>query len=102
VVSSDVHSFLPGAQLLPDDGVRHAHAPRAPERSCRSRHTVQGGARAGFAGMRAAASAESEAKRARAEETRLVAQDARTVKVFYPVFPPDANAGDVLRWLQDR
>jgi hypothetical protein len=22
------------------------------------------------------------------------------VKVFYPVFPPDANAGDVLAWLR--
>jgi len=32
----------------------------------------------------------------------LVAQDARIVKVFYPVFPPDANAGDVLRWLRAR
>ena len=32
----------------------------------------------------------------------LVAADARIVKVFYPVFPPDANAGDVLRWLQNR
>lgn len=32
----------------------------------------------------------------------LVAEEARIVKVFYPVFPPDANAGDVLRWLQDR
>jgi peroxiredoxin len=32
----------------------------------------------------------------------LLAQDARIVKVFYPVFPPDANAGDVLRWLQNR
>ena len=32
----------------------------------------------------------------------LVAQDARVVKVFYPVFPPDANAGDVLLWLRDR
>jgi peroxiredoxin len=32
----------------------------------------------------------------------LVAEDARIVKIFYPVFPPDANAGDVLRWLQDR
>ena len=32
----------------------------------------------------------------------LVAQDARIVKVFYPVFPPDANAGDVLAWLQSR
>jgi peroxiredoxin len=32
----------------------------------------------------------------------LVAQDARIVKVFYPVFPPDANAGDVLAWLSSR
>ena len=32
----------------------------------------------------------------------LVAEDARIVKVFYPVFPPHANAGDVLRWLQNR
>jgi peroxiredoxin len=32
----------------------------------------------------------------------LVAEDARIVKVFYPVFPPDANAGDVLRWLRAR
>jgi hypothetical protein len=24
------------------------------------------------------------------------------VKVFYPVFPPDRNAGDVLAWLQAR
>ena len=32
----------------------------------------------------------------------LVAEDARIVKVFYPVFPPDANAGDVLRWLRSR
>jgi peroxiredoxin len=32
----------------------------------------------------------------------LVAENARIVKVFYPVFPPDANAGDVLRWLRAR
>lgn len=32
----------------------------------------------------------------------LVAENARIVKVFYPVFPPDANAGDVLRWLHER
>jgi peroxiredoxin len=32
----------------------------------------------------------------------LVAEDARIVKVFYPVFPPDANAGDVLGWLRSR
>jgi len=32
----------------------------------------------------------------------LFAEDARIAKVFYPVFPPDANAGDVLRWLQNR
>jgi len=32
----------------------------------------------------------------------LVAEDARIVKVFYPVFPPDANAGEVLAWLRSR
>ena len=32
----------------------------------------------------------------------LVAESARVVKVFYPVFPPDANAGDVLAYLQSR
>jgi peroxiredoxin len=30
----------------------------------------------------------------------LVAQNARVVKVFYPVFPPDENAGEVLEWLR--
>jgi len=32
----------------------------------------------------------------------LVAERARIVKVFYPVFPPDANAADVLAWLRAR
>jgi peroxiredoxin len=32
----------------------------------------------------------------------LVAENARIVKVFYPVFPPDANAGNVLAWLRAR
>jgi peroxiredoxin len=32
----------------------------------------------------------------------LVADDARIVKVFYPVFPPDENADNVLGWLQSR
>ncbi len=30
----------------------------------------------------------------------LVAETARIVKVFYPVFPPDANAAAVLGWLR--
>ena len=30
----------------------------------------------------------------------FVAEQCRIVKVFYPVFPPDRNAGDVLRWLE--
>ncbi len=30
----------------------------------------------------------------------LVIDAARIVRVFYPVFPPDRNAGDVLAWLQ--
>ena len=32
----------------------------------------------------------------------LVSEDARIVKVFYPVFPPDENAADVLAWLRSR
>ena len=31
----------------------------------------------------------------------LVIDDATITKVFYPVFPPDRNAGDVLAWLQE-
>jgi peroxiredoxin len=30
----------------------------------------------------------------------MVADDGRITKVFYPVFPPDRNAGDVLAWLK--
>lgn len=30
----------------------------------------------------------------------LVAREGRIVKVFYPVFPPDENADEVLRWLR--
>ena len=30
----------------------------------------------------------------------LVIDDARIKHVFYPVFPPDRNAGDVLDWLK--
>jgi peroxiredoxin len=32
----------------------------------------------------------------------LVAEDGAIAKVFYPVFPPDRNAADVLAWLRDR
>jgi len=32
----------------------------------------------------------------------LVAKQGRIEKVFYPVFPPDANAGDVLAYLRSR
>ncbi len=31
----------------------------------------------------------------------LIVEDGRIVKAFYPVFPPDRNADDVLAWLQD-
>ena len=31
----------------------------------------------------------------------MVIDDGRITKVFYPVFPPDRNAGDVLAWLRD-
>ena len=32
----------------------------------------------------------------------LVAEGGRIAKVFYPVFPPDENAADVLAWLRRR
>jgi peroxiredoxin len=32
----------------------------------------------------------------------LVVQACAIAKVFYPVFPPDENAGEVLAWLEDR
>jgi peroxiredoxin len=32
----------------------------------------------------------------------LVAEAGRIVKVFYPVFPPDRNAAEVLAWLDSR
>ena len=32
----------------------------------------------------------------------LVAESRRITKVFYPVFPPDSNAGDVLAYLRSR
>jgi peroxiredoxin len=31
----------------------------------------------------------------------LVIDDGRITRSFYPVFPPDRNAGDVLAWLKD-
>jgi peroxiredoxin len=31
----------------------------------------------------------------------LIIDDARITHVFYPVFPPDQNAGDVLAWLKE-
>src|SRR5579871_371967 len=31
----------------------------------------------------------------------LIIDDARITEVFYPVFPPDRNAGDVLEWLKN-
>ncbi len=30
----------------------------------------------------------------------LIARAGRIAKVFYPVFPPDRNAGDVADWLR--
>jgi peroxiredoxin len=35
-----------------------------------------------------------------AKRLALVIDDGRISKVFYPVFPPDRNAGDVLAWLE--
>jgi peroxiredoxin len=31
----------------------------------------------------------------------LIAREGRIVKVFYPVFPPDQNAEDVITWLRE-
>ena len=31
----------------------------------------------------------------------LIIDDGRITQVFYPVFPPDRNAGEVLAWLKD-
>jgi peroxiredoxin len=31
----------------------------------------------------------------------LIIDDGRITQVFYPVFPPDRNAGDVLAWLKE-
>ena len=31
----------------------------------------------------------------------LIVDDGRITQVFYPVFPPDRNAGDVLAWLKE-
>ncbi|UFZ06189.1 peroxiredoxin [Bradyrhizobium ontarionense] len=31
----------------------------------------------------------------------MIVDDARITHVFYPVFPPDKNAGDVLAWLKE-
>lgn len=32
----------------------------------------------------------------------LVVEDGEVAKAFYPVFPPDGNAADVLAWLRER
>jgi peroxiredoxin len=32
----------------------------------------------------------------------FVAEEGRIVKVFYPVFPPEHNADEVLAWLESR
>jgi peroxiredoxin (alkyl hydroperoxide reductase subunit C) len=31
----------------------------------------------------------------------LIIDHARITHLFYPVFPPDRNAGDVLEWLKE-
>jgi peroxiredoxin (alkyl hydroperoxide reductase subunit C) len=31
----------------------------------------------------------------------LIVDDGRVGKTFYPVFPPDKNAADVIAWLQE-
>jgi hypothetical protein len=32
----------------------------------------------------------------------LIAREGRIAQVFYPVFPPDLNAADVVSWLSKR
>jgi peroxiredoxin len=32
----------------------------------------------------------------------FIAEEGEIVKAFYPVFPPDRNAADVLEWLEGR
>jgi peroxiredoxin len=32
----------------------------------------------------------------------MVLEDAKIIRVFYPVFPPDKNAGEVMAWLRAR
>ena len=32
----------------------------------------------------------------------LIAEEGRVIKVFYPVFPPDRDAAEVLGWLRSR
>jgi peroxiredoxin len=31
----------------------------------------------------------------------LIVDDGQIVKTFYPVFPPDKNAAEVVAWLQE-
>ena len=40
--------------------------------------------------------------RALLKRMAMVIEDGVVVKVFYPVFPPDRNAGDVVAWLSSR
>jgi len=32
----------------------------------------------------------------------LAVEDGKVVQVWYPVFPPDKNAGEVVEWLKGR
>jgi peroxiredoxin len=32
----------------------------------------------------------------------LIARDGQIMKVFYPAFPPDRNADEVITWLRSR
>jgi peroxiredoxin len=63
-------------ELLSDEGLAFAHALKLPTFD--------------VAGMRLI------------KRLTLILRDGKIEKVFYPVFPPDRNAGDVLDWLKNR
>ncbi|GGB47042.1 peroxiredoxin [Roseibium aquae] len=54
-----------------------------------------------FAGQLRLPSFEADGQR-RLKRVTLITRDGAIVKIFYPVFPPDRNAEDVLNWLKQQ